>query len=195
MNKVCGCVTCISGNSGPYKNIENYSVKYGRNAIAEYQKYSQNLCDINNENATVKFKEKYMPGQIKDGQIDKMALMGAAYEEMGKHTSIPTSLLTKLTQKSSGENTNADAIDLNKDGRIDIGEYSTTILVSDALSRGDKITPDNIKGIVTNEGLNKSLVFANKKNFDMAYKTYSALYDYYNLGCAQYNFISDKNNL
>lgn len=139
------------------------------------------------------FEQRYMP---KGKGVDKMALMGAAYEEMGKRTEMKTSELTSTMQEAFGKEVTADALDLNKDGKIDVAEYSTSILLSDAMGEdGKTLTFDNIDGTITNKGQNATLPYANKKNYEIANKTYQALFERYNLDGAQEEFLLNKNNM
>ena len=145
----------------------------------------------------VKFVQQYMPGEIKDGNINKMALLGAAYEELGK-IEVTKAEMEETMKKglSKNDNISADALDVNKDGKIDLAEYSTSILLSDALStNGNEVSAKNINGIVTNEGLNAILPYGLKANNEAAYKTYSYLYDFYKLGDAQKEFLNNPDNI
>ena len=67
-----------------------------------------------------------------------------------------------------------------RDGKVDIGEYSTSILLEDALrTDSDKVSYQNINGIITKNGSNKLLAYGTKRNQEVAYKTYLSLYQFY----------------
>ncbi len=161
----------------------------------------------------IKFSQTYS----KDGQINPLSLIGASFEEFEGRVSIPVKELTKKLQETfskpnvikqvfnnikavfNGEKTqkldfkrtklDASALDLNNDKKIDLAEYSTTILAADGLS------DDKLDGVINNKGENKSLAFANKKNKKAAKQVFLNLYNTYNLQSAQAEFLKDKNNL
>ncbi len=123
--------------------------------------------------------------------IDKMSLLGAAYEELGARTSVDTEELSEQLQEQFGSQVSADAIDLDENGEIDVAEFATTILAQDSLSTDDgDISPDKINGIITNDGQNLHLAYYAKQNYKVANETYKALYDHYNLDNAKNTFLS-----
>ena len=108
---------------------------------------------------------KYMPGKPNYLSLNAFALLGAAFEEMGKkhristqemtenlrkafspYKPVDTSHLTEQERKIAGplsasktpdaSKLSADALDINEDGFVDIAEYATSILTSDILSKG-----------------------------------------------------------
>ena len=213
-----------TGISGYDTKVDNLSVRYGKNALKNHinylNQYSMPLVqnpaissstdnlpdklnnfinDINNNLCNMpplSFKLLYMRN-TDNNKIDKDSLMGASFEELGEKTALS---LDEMNAKLSGLNGEvqicADALDLNKDGYIDIAENAASILLADALSTSDgDITPNNINGIISNEGQNRLLPYGNKKNYDIAYKTYASLYQYYNLEQAKNEFMQNKNNL
>ena len=138
------------------------------------------------------FEQKYMP----DGKFDKMALMGAAYEEMGKRTSISTEELNASLKEVFSDQVSIDALDLNKDEKIDLAEYGASILLADILStNSDELKISNVDGTITKDGQNAVLPYGNIKNYDIANKTYQAIYNAFSLDDAQNKFVSDSNNL
>ena len=205
--------------------IQNPSARFGRNAVNNHINYLQEYhqepveCAPFEEGDTfekkvekvekfiddlktsadmmppINFKLKYMPNTQK-GKVDCDALMGAAFEEMGQKYSIPTPMLDKqLNPEGQDVEIDAYALDLNHDGKVDIGEYSTSILLSDALSNdSEQFSTDNITGTVTNKGENAMLAqYAHNPN-NIAYQTYSYLYQFYNLGSAAQQFAQNPNN-
>lgn len=216
----------ISGAQGPYDSrVQNPSVKYGRNAIANYNKYigsygtlTKDMLDFSNTKSmtedefnkkldtannavdgkvNLKFNLKYLPEENVDYKnLNTMALLGAAYEELGKKVSISTQELTQKLQQAFGEKFNAKFLDFNKDNNIDIGEYSTSILMSDMLSK-DQVTlkAENITGTITSHGENASLAYANVKNNEAATQDAQAIYTSFKLEEAQKEFVKEQNNL
>ena len=158
--------------------------------MKEFDKYLTSLDKTIKKMPPIQFEYRYLP-QTLNG-IDTMALMGASYEELGKKTSVSVSSMTDMLQKSFGQEVDARVVDLNQDDKIDIAEYATTILVADKLSSPDNKTID---GVINNTGQNRSIAYANKKNYDIANRHYQALYETYNLASAQKKFLKDKNNL
>ena len=287
-------ISNISGSSGKYDNVvNNSSVRWGRNAVNNFNNYLSNytqptdeldqfkpnendsadekiekanalldkINEQNNKRSPIGFVYQYLPTKPQGNNIDTDALLGAAYEEMGAQ-SVAVEDMNKKVQAGLGEKMSAEALDLNKDGQIDVAEYSTSILLADALSPEteastdgkqvsteqqkteqentiyDKLTNlyekaqntvDNIQtldaeakgelekiealsklkldethvlnstntidGTITTQGQNLLTPYGSKENKEIAYKTYSYLYDYYNLGAAKDKFLSDENNL
>lgn len=223
-------ITIINGNSGPYDGkINNPSVKYGRNSIANFfttykstpfspQKYDASLHakELDNDkfekaiekmdaetvsNLPTKFEYKYMPGEINSQNIDKMALLGAAYEEMGQKTDMPLDELNQKIQVLSDDKNkiSADAMDLNGDKKVDIAEYSASILLEDSLSKDpNKADATNISGKVNSQGQKAMLDYFNINNKSTTTQTPSILKDLYTkfaLADAQKAFQADPNNL
>ena len=80
----------------------------------------------------LEFEYRYMPVMPK-GQVDKKAVLGAAYEEMGQTKEMSVEEMDH--RFAPDENFTSRALDINKDGKIDIAEYSTSILAADMLSK------------------------------------------------------------
>ena len=110
--------------------------------------------------------------------IDKKALLGAAYEELGAQ---------EITVQDfenfylGNEKMTAEPIDINKDGKISVSEYATTILAADMLSKENPQIA-NIDGSINSKGFNAVLAYTNKANAAAATKLYSNLYNTYKLG-------------
>ena len=147
----------------------------------------------------INFIQKYMPYTEDTGIVDKMALMGAAYEEMGateKSVEELNALSCPIEGVDEDLQISADALDINQDGKVDLAEYSTSVLLEDALSSDtDELKHENINGVITKDGSDKSLAYYTKRNVEIARNVFSQIYDYYNLGEAKEEFLSDKNNL
>lgn len=133
----------------------------------------------------LKYEYRYMP-QIQKGQVDKKAVLGAAYEEMGKTKEIGVKELD--AQFAPDDNFTSKALDLNNDGKIDIAEYSSSILAADMLSKSDVADVKNIDGTINKRGFDAVLAYTQKSKIDAAAKLYSNIYNTYNLGEAQKDF-------
>jgi len=168
----------------------------------ELDKSLAKLDENEQKRPPLQFKMQYLPNEVESKEkltdSDKQALMGAAYEEMDKQQSINVEDLSKTLQETadgllgqnSGVEMSASALDINKDGKIDIGEYASSILVSDALSNNGVV-----KGTINEVGLNKQSAYGNKKNYQIASEHYKAMYDLCNLSEAHKKFVSNPNNL
>lgn len=168
----------------------------------EYNNCLAQFEENNKKRPPLNFVQQYM-SVPQPGMVDTKALMGAAYEEMGKRTAVPVQELTQglqnafddLTSKT-GAQFDCSCADLNGDGNIDLAEYGAVILASDALSTDDShFNAANINGTVTNKGENKSLYYAEKTNYQLANQTYRSLYNYYGLAGAQNEFLQNPNNM
>ena len=137
----------------------------------------------------IEYEYRYMPQNIA-GKIDSKALLGAAYEEMGA-----LEYPTKDFEKNFViDNTfTAEPLDINKDGKIDISEYSTNILAADMLS---KPAPDasKIDGTINSKGFNAVIEYSKKARAAEAAKMYGELYKTYDLASAYDSFKANNNN-
>ncbi len=116
----------IDGSSGKYDNkIKHPHVRYGRNAISNYEKYIafrtnrlikntptedsfEKAQEIPPETsvqtkrkkarkaAPFKFELKYMPGTVNYLSLNTMALIGASFQEMGRKTNISKEKLAEI---------------------------------------------------------------------------------------------------
>ena len=140
----------------------------------------------------IKFNMKYAKNA--PGEPDKLAVMGVAYEEMDKRTSMP---VDELTKKIDIAGCSADSLDLNGDGNIDLAEYGSSILVEDMLSSSDSdiLKAEDITGEINDKGQVRLMSFAAIKNYRDSQQTYKDVYNAFNLADAQKEFLKDKNNL
>lgn len=218
MFEVNNGIAKINGANGKYdERVSDPSVRYGRNAVENYYTYLENPivedkmtpapildfglnpnADNNNADKLNKFlKEndeylkalpplqyeyRYMP----QGPVNTKALLGAAYEEMGGKKELSVEELdSKFAPDASFT---SKALDLNNDGKVDIGEYGSSILAADMLSKSDTPDTKNIDGTINNKGFNAVLAYTQKSNATAATKLYSNIYNTYNLGEAQKDF-------
>lgn len=148
----------------------------------------------------LKFTYKYLPElKIDFNNLNKMSLLGTAFEELGKKVSVSVAdfneNLKKAFDKDDPEKMSAEAMDINHDGQIDVGEYASSILLADMLSTNtQELDPKNIKGEINNDGQNNSLAYINKKNLAQASEIFKGIYDYFGLNKAAEEFKADPNN-
>ena len=117
---------------------------------------------------------------VQNGQIDKKALLGAAFEEMEKRKEIS---IDELDWKYAPNNEYTFAgMDINGDKKVDNPEYATSILAADMLGKSDIPDTNNIDGTINATGLNAVMEYAKKSNIDAAKALYSNIYNKYNLG-------------
>ena len=127
----------------------------------------------------LEFEYRYMPN-VQNGQIDKKALLGAAFEEMEKRKEIS---IDELDWKYAPNNEYTFAgMDINNDKKVDNPEYAASILAADMLSKSDIPDTNNIDGTINKTGLNAVMEYAKKSNIDAAKALYSNIYNKYNLG-------------
>lgn len=130
----------------------------------------------------LEYEYRYMPNLV-NGQIDKKALLGAAYEEMG---GVKELSVKEFERRYMSEDMTAEPLDINKDGKIDISEYSTNILATDLLSKG---TSDisKVDGSINQKGMNAVLEYSKISNAKAAANMYAQLYNTYGLNNAMNN--------
>lgn len=133
----------------------------------------------------LEFEYRYMPN-VQRGTIDKDALMGAAYEEMGRKQSVDLREIEGMYGPNSSLTTKP--LDINNDGKIDVGEYGSTILAADMLSKSPEPDMNNIDGTINNKGFDAVLEYTKKSNAEAASKLYSGIYNKFDLAGAQKNF-------
>ena len=126
----------------------------------------------------LEYEYRYMPN-ITKGSIDKKALLGASFEELGD----AAVKVEKFEENflPDKENMTAKPLDINNDGYIDAGEYGSTILAADMLSKESQV-PEEIDGSINTKGLNAVMEYTQKSNADAAAKLYSNLYSKFDLG-------------
>lgn len=133
----------------------------------------------------LEFEYRYMPN-VQRGNIDKKALLGAAYEEMGQKQSVDVKEIEGMYGKDSS--LTSKPLDINNDGKIDIGEYSSSILAADILSKSPEPDMNNIDGTINNKGYDAVLEYTKKSNAEAASKLYSNIYNNFDLANASKEF-------
>ena len=159
--------------TAPEKNAEKIN-KF----LKENDEYLKSLPPL-------EFEYRYMPN-VQRGTIDKNALMGAAYEEMGKKQNVDVKEIEGMYGTDSALTTKP--LDLNNDGKIDVGEYSSSILAADMLSKSPEPDMNNIDGTINNKGYDAVLEYTKKSNSEAASKLYSNIYNNFELGNAAKEF-------
>ena len=131
----------------------------------------------------LEYEYRYMP-QLEVGKVDKKALLGAAYEELGGIEEIS---VEEFEHRYMSDDMTAEPLDINKDGKIDISEYGANILATDVLSKG---TTDvtKVDGTINTKGMNAILECSRKMNALAATKLYTDLYNTYGLASARSQF-------
>ena len=190
-------------------NFKNYINNLGGNIKTDFEipkassfiemsedEFTKTLSDL--ESLSENFDMNFTPtnfelrySETTNGQIDKMSLMGAAYEEMDQRTEIPVQEIDKSLKETFGNEVGASALDLNKDEKIDIAEYATSILLNDSLSDYD----GKIDGTITNKGQNEGIAYALNKNYTIANAIYRSLYQDWELKKAKNEFIAKLNGI
>lgn len=133
----------------------------------------------------LEYEYRYMP-QMQKGQVDKKALLGAAYEEMGKVNDLSVEDLD--SRFAPDKNYTSKPLDVNNDGKVDIAEYGSSLLAADMLSKSDTPNNANIDGTINKRGFDAVLAYTKKSNAEAAAKLYSNIYNTYNLGDAKKDF-------
>lgn len=133
----------------------------------------------------LEFEYRYMPKMPK-GQVDRKALLGAAYEEMGGVKELSVKELD--SRFAPDETFTSKSLDVNNDGKVDIAEYGSSILAADMLSKSETPNFENIDGTINKTGFDAVLAYTQKSNAEAAAKLYSNIYNTYNLGEAKKDF-------
>ena len=152
------------------------TVEADQNNIKLLEKYADRTDEYLNSLPPLEYEYRYMPNVV-NGKIDKKALFGAAFEEMGA-IKMPVDTFEKrfmLTDEMT-----AKPLDINGDGEIDVTEYSTNILAADMMS---KPNPEikNVDGTINSKGFNAVQEYSKKSRAEAAAKLYSNIYNTYRL--------------
>lgn len=156
-------------NFMPTEEAQNENISKVEGFVKDNDEYLKSLPPL-------EYEYRYMPN-LSSGKIDKDALFGAAREEMGAdYVTVEDFEKTYLPN----ENYTARALDVNNDGKIDVPEYSASILAADMLS---KETPDisKINGSINPKGMDAVMEYAKKSNAEAAAKLYAQIHSTYSL--------------
>jgi len=124
----------------------------------------------------LEYEYRYMPKPI-NGKIDKKALMGVAYEQMGQKEFSVKDFETNFLDTNK---MTAGPLDINQDGKIDVSEYAANILATDMLSK-DMTDVTKIDGSINSKGMNAMLTYSTKANAAAAQKLYANIYKTFEL--------------
>ena len=149
------------------------------------EKYTKENDEFLNALPPLEYEYRYMPNLHRKGKVDTNAVLGAAYEELGARKEVSVDDLNKSFGVNDEFTTNP--MDINKDGKIDIGEYGSSILAADMLSK-QNASVESIDGTINNIGHSAVQELARKSNAEAATKLYSSLYNRYKLGDAADKF-------
>ena len=149
--------------------------------IEKMDKYLKENDVYLNSLPPLEYEYRYMPNIHKPNEVDKDALLGAAYEELGGRKEVNAKDLEESF--AVNDNLSSNPLDINKDGKIDIGEYASSILAADIMSNNG-----SINGTINSSGHNAVRELTKKANATAATQLYTSLYNKYNLGEAAKNF-------
>ena len=130
----------------------------------------------------LEYEYRYM---LPNGGVNKKALLGAAFEEMGRVNELPVKEFENRYLISKEQT--AEPLDINKDGKIDIAEYGANILAADVLSKNTNDI-SKVDGKINSKGMNAVLEYSKKSNAAAAAKLYANIYKTYDLGKTLYQF-------
>ena len=195
----------FNGNSGQPKPNDagifdkQSSIAYGRNSISNFNDYNQKELSKRdyNDPPAFNYEVKYLPEKNANrDNLNTMALMGQASEDMGGRTSIPVEELNKAydsNPKAYGGKACADAYDINKDGKIDIAENAVSTLIKDMVDdqnpNDPQIDSKKIDGKFTKAGDENSSFMLAKNNVENNRNLAKQIYDKFNLGEAMNKFL------
>jgi len=208
-------VTYVNGQTGPCSDkVKDAGVKYGRNAIGNHLTYLNEL-GFGTADATIcteqtraypNFSLKYLPEEKPTAEnLNKMALLGAAFAELGNKMSIPVETLNKKIQQAFGPKASATSFDLNNDGQIDIAEDAVSFLMKDMASKQKpedfiktgklNLSAKDIDGNITQAGEdNFNKIFLNTEKSAEIKQSVDQIYKTFKLDEAKNIFAADKNN-
>ena len=170
----------IDGNNGQSTAIDP-NVEYGENAQADYNKYLEDLKnESNNIKDMVDFKLTYSGSKEREKEALGMAALGASFRDFGGKFALKVDELNATFGNAlsalTGQRVSASALDINKDGKVDIAENAAYIIVEDMASdkQPDKVTKSgklelnakDANGKITNNGVNNALVYLRYRNFE-----------------------------
>lgn len=150
----------------------------------------------------VDFKLKYLPeSKVVAGQLNKLALLGASFQDLGKKMSVPLQEMNAKIQTVFGNKVTAEAFDINKDGQIDVAENATAILIKDMADQHSQdevlqtgkldLEANDIDGTFTNDG---ETLFWNFLKADKVQQTKTLVTQIYNaFGLDKSNDLFAKN--
>lgn len=201
INAITGYSGCYTGR------VQNPSIAYGMNAANNMEIYTrkqaeqsgervaslQHIFDPADDETFVKavegfskkleqdeftpMKYRYQYSTVNEGEFDKLSLMGAAYEEMGRKKKISNRKMSdminqayfepKTSDKKERPAFSAKVLDTNRNGQVEVDEYGAFLALSDIKSKDKNSTDVSIMdGNITDEGVQEALSYlaVNTKN-------------------------------
>ncbi|MCD8025049.1 MAG: hypothetical protein LUE64_05895 [Candidatus Gastranaerophilales bacterium] len=182
-------INAITGYTGIYsaQNVPDASIRYGRNAANNMEQfmtrpieapvsiYEGNSFEDDEIFATALEKfaaalesDEFTPSEyrykystVNEGEFDKLAMLGASYEEMGAQKEVAVNKMTKLLQGAYNKaKLSAKPLDTNRNGKIETAEYSAFLALADIKSK-DKNSENVsiIDGSITDEGVKEAVSY------------------------------------
>ena len=155
----------------PTVEADNRNIKALEEYIEKNDEYLNSLPPL-------QYEYRYIPNFV-NGKLDKKAVLGAAFEEMGQNKELSVKEFEKRYLINDSQT--AEPLDINKDGKIDVAEYGSNIIAADILSKGTT-DPMKANGIINAQGMNAVLEYSKKSNAAAATKLYSNIYNAHKLG-------------
>lgn len=157
----------------PTAEADNRNIKALEEYIEKNDEYLNSLPPL-------QYEYRYIPNFV-NGKLDKKAVLGAAFEEMGQNKELSVKEFEKRYLINDSQT--AEPLDINKDGKIDIAEYGSNIIAADILSKGTT-DPMKANGIINAQGMNAVLEYSKKSNAAAAAKLYANIYNTHKLSSA-----------
>ena len=146
------------------KNLEQIEKEYN-NFIEKNNKYLDSLPPL-------EYEYRYM-NTTKKGEIDKNAVLGAAYEELGHQNEVSVEAMDKFI---ANPNLTAKSLDINQDGKISTSEYATSIIAADMMSKRGELSLSKVDGTINKKGHKAVMSYAQKNKINEARKLYTNIY-------------------
>ncbi len=170
------------------------------------------------------FRLKYLPEDRVDAKnLNKPALLGAAFEDLGKRESVSVAELNQGFPEQLKQKCTMEAFDVNNDGQIDIAEDAAAILIKDMVDKIPtneiletgkiQLQADKLDGIITKTGetnfwtflstkntqnpkglVDKIMVFFNKRKYINNKDLITQVYKEFQLAQARDDFFKNPNN-
>jgi len=164
-----------------------------------------NLSEQSGKIPPIKFKLKYLPeDKVDTKNLNKSALLGAAYEDLGKKESVSIAEFDKDLPETIKKKASAKAFDVNNDGQIDIAEDAAAILIKDMadkiptkeiLETGKiELQADKLDGTITQTGDTNLWALLSTRNVDNSKQLISEVHQKYQLAKAKDEFLNNPNN-
>ncbi len=136
---------------------------------------------------------KYLPEEeVKPKNLNKLALMGASFESLGKKYSVSVKKFNRQLQEKLGNNFSVEAFDVDKNNKIDIAENAVSFLLKDMLKSDETLSRNNIDGTYTHTEDINSLMFLRKDMLKESSRVASQVYNDFELDEAAKDFKTEN---